>query len=178
MGRRRAAAKVVECTPFECAPLHGHTSLVPLTLPVGCASRDMPGSLLPAWRNLEELELRFAYDHRLPEFHLRSMHNNHTPFQDFSADLAATLRTGCLPRLRFLFVGNLSRTHCLGQRLSRRNADGATHSPYGTPYGSTGTNTSVELDDRSILEALKPTVCAAAHPPLIRRSSASCRHSL
>ena len=101
------------------------------------------------------------------------MHNNHTPFQDFSADLAATLRTGCLPRLRSsLLVISLERTalasasHGVTQtaRRIRRTA----------PYGSTGTNTSVELDDRSILEARKPTVCAAAHPPLIRRSSASC----
>ena len=131
-------------------------------------------TLLPAWRQLEQLELRFDYTPGLPEFHLRSMHNNHTPFQDFAADLAASLRTGCLPHLRFLFLGNLARTHCLGQRLSTRAVENDDdYNYYGHP-GSAGpagagaslrgrggahSSTSVELDDRAVLETLRPTVC-------------------
>ena len=63
------------------------------------------------------------------------MHNNHTPFQDFAADLAASLRTGCLPQLRFLFLGNLARTHCLGQRLSTRPVDDDDYYGKGDDYG-------------------------------------------
>jgi hypothetical protein len=109
-------------------------------------------SLLPAWPRLEVVELRFAYDCQLPEFHLRSLSNNATPFQDFSADLAAVLGLGMLPKLRFLWLGNLGRTHCLGQRLSARLTTEAAFDAM-----TTGARTPIELDDRGLLEKLGPT---------------------
>ena len=110
-------------------------------------------TLLPAWPCLEHLELRFAYDHRLPDFHLRSLTNNSTPFQDFAADLSAFLSLGFLPKLRFMWMGNIARTHCIGQRLSTRDADGSCSSPYGSARAATGTSTSIELDDRQVSPA-------------------------
>ena len=90
-------------------------------------------TLLPAWRNLEELDLRFQYG--LDD--LLAKESLYRPFQLFAEDLALALGMGYLPRLKFLFIGNACRSHCLGQ-LIRGGA-------------------SRTLDDTIILEALPPT---------------------
>ena len=104
--------------------------------------------LCGAWPALEQLELRFDYSHATHDAVA-------PPFQAFVDDLAATLRHGGLPRLRYLWLGSEACTHCFGQRY----ADGR-----GTA-----------LDDRALLEELKPTAalwwmaeraeqCAPSHP--------------
>ena len=87
-------------------------------------------TLLPAWAQLEQLELRFAYD---PE----AMGSVAEPFQEFADDLASVLHMGVLPQLRYLWLGNVTCTHCFGQRSSEEG--------------------SAALDDRALLEELRPT---------------------
>ena len=87
-------------------------------------------TLLPAWPVLEQLELRFLYEKE-------SFHAIKDRFQELADDLAAVLRHGALPRLRYLWLGHADCQHCFGQRWD----DG----------------TGRELSDRNLLEELKPT---------------------
>ena len=100
-------------------------------------------TLLPAWRELEELDLRFEYESSDCTSGLHAggeregeLMSSGGAYQLFANDLAASLQLGALPRLRYLFIGNFSREHCFGQMLTR---------------GSDMT------DDTVVLEQLPPT---------------------
>ena len=95
-------------------------------------------TLLPCWAQLQELELRFQYDHKssLP------MQAVTAQGQDFADELGSVLKLGCLPCLRYLWLGSLDCEHCFGQRYDPGN------------IAQRGT---LIIDDSEILENLKPT---------------------
>ena len=98
-------------------------------------------TLLHAWPALEVLDVQFAYTLNAegPSKVDTSMDG---PYQTFANDLAASLRLGMLPRLKFLWIGNLERVHAFGQKFD--DHDGRGH------YRN-------ELDDTVVLEQLGPT---------------------
>lgn len=95
-------------------------------------------TLLRAWPALEQLELRFEYDHR----DANALRAVSTAGQELVDDLACVLRMGGLPRLRYLWLGNLDCHHCFGQRFDE---------------GSLAQRGTLIIDDGELLETLQPT---------------------
>ena len=98
-------------------------------------------TLLPAWPALEQLDIQFSYD--FSDLNNGSLDTScDGPYQHFANDLAASLKLGVLPRLQFLYIGNLGREHSFGQRYDDQDERGKYRN---------------DLDDTVVLEQLKPT---------------------
>ena len=95
-------------------------------------------TLLCAWPQLEQVELRFEYDYRSAT----AMRSMVVRGQEFIDDLAAALSAGSLPRLRYLWLGSLDSLHCFGQRFAG---------------GTIAQRCQLMVDDGALLEQLKPT---------------------
>lgn len=102
-------------------------------------------ALLPAWPELEQLDVRFPY--RMG--HVPSAWLSHMgPFQQFVNDLAVSLALPTvLPRLSFVWVGNSERRHCFGQHCV--DVDDLLVGRHVDPID--------DLDDSVLLERLRPT---------------------
>ena len=95
-------------------------------------------TLLRAWPQLEQVELRFEYDYRSAT----AMRSMVVRGQEFIDDLATALSAGSLPRLRYLWLGSLDSLHCFGQRFAG---------------GTIAQRCQLMVDDGALLEQLKPT---------------------